>query len=134
MDRLYLGDDFDRFEKLYGWMVEEAFYDKENIYLSLSGGQKVMLEPRGQCCAYCFIQHVSGADALKNGVILEVETIDGAHEEISDYEVADSWGHRIRTDKGICSIEMRVEHNGYYGGSLNVRSVDSYKGKALDDF
>lgn len=30
------------------------------------------------------------------------------------------WGHRILTSKGICTIEMRVDHNGYYSGWLNV--------------
>lgn len=134
MTTLYIGKDFDCFEKLHGWMITEAFYDNVSIYLLLRNGTTVQLEPGGECCAHCYIQHVDGAEVLKNGVIFEVESTSSNRSVVGSGDVVDAWGHRIHTDKGICSIEMRVEHNGYYGGQLEIRTVESYAGEILEDF
>jgi len=98
------------------------------------------LTPEGDCCASCYIQHVSGAEALYDAMIFEVETIDSSPEmQAQDTDtdcVSESWGHRIRTSKGYCTIEMRLDHNGYYGGSLECTECENVPESAttLDDF
>lgn len=108
---------------------------EDDLYLETDSGS-FRLAPYGDCCAHCYIQHVSGADALAPGaVVMGVEDIAGNREEPSEYDVSDTWGHRIATTKGTCSIEMRVDHNGYYGGSLEIYSHEgALPGVALDDF
>ncbi len=120
-------------QDLVGLVVRDARYDKDNIYLNLVDGTCVALMPEGDCCANCFIEHVSIAYALTDAVIASVENIDGERKE-DDSGVDEDWGHRITTNKGVCSIEMRVTHNGYYGGCLNVGVCPSNNSPVLDDF
>ncbi len=131
---MYLGDEISEFEQLIGWIVLNAFYDGDSIYLCTYKGV-VKLSPHGDCCATCYVQHVAGADALRNSVVTRIEHI--TMPTLVDHEyndVSDLWGHVIYTDKGTCSIEMRVDHNGYYGGELRIGRCADPMGKILDDF
>lgn len=93
--------------------------------------------PYGDCCASCYVQHISGAEALAEGAeVLEVEDIELPAVE-DPVEVSDVWGHKLKTTKGYCTIEMRVDHNGYYGGSLDWSACDGgipKDAKPLEDF
>jgi len=125
-------------EALVGRRIVATTYDKTNgdLYVETDVG-KYRLTPYGDCCANCFIQHLSGSDALAPGaVVASVEDIESRSVKNEDCDVIDEWGHRVTTDKGVCSIEMRVEHNGYYGGSLDIERFagDTLPGEALDDF
>lgn len=92
-------------------------------------------EPEGECCAHCYVQHIEGTWALARGAIIaaveDIELPPVPQEEQND--VSDVWGHRIVTDKGVCTIEMRVDHNGYYGGSLNVALNKNRPGDVHED-
>jgi hypothetical protein len=121
--------------------IVDARYDDntDTIHLNLENGY-VSLTPYGDCCANCFIQHVDNADALQDAIVNNVQDLDTELLSIDDdfdYEgsCVNSWGHRILTNKGICTIEMRVIHNGYYGGSLDAKMNDgkSYH-ELLEDF
>jgi hypothetical protein len=108
------------------------------LFLSLSGGEAIKLVPYGDCCSHCYIQHVSGADALQGGTVARVEDIASDPtdaERAAASEVVDGFGHRITTNHGVCTIDMRLEHNGYYGGSLDVMMSDGTDGHPqLEDF
>jgi hypothetical protein len=115
-------------EKLVGRTILEARMDKGsgNLCLMLDGWQMVRLVPEGDCCANCFINGVSGADALQGGKVVSVENAPGiepTQAEKDAAEVLDTWGHVITTDHGVCFIDMRVSHNGYYGGSLDWKEM-----------
>jgi hypothetical protein len=112
-------------EILAGKQIIDARWDGDSIFLNCSNEEHIQLEPYGDCCANCFICNVDGAEALSGASIIEVEDLDLplTDDDVNDdYTTTDVWGHRLKTDKGICTIEMRVIHNGYYGGSLNVYS------------
>lgn len=129
----------DDFQKLVGKQVENAFYDGTNIYLQLVDNSVVELNPEGDCCSSCYVQHVSGTQALIGGTIERVDSIESepTASEKEHADVLDGWGHRFYvTGKGIFDIEMRLAHNGYYGGGMNIRVVDTvpYGAKQLEDF
>lgn len=113
---------------LVGLTITEAKYDGTYIYLICSRGRApdriVVLEPYGDCCAHTYVEHVDCAEALVNAIVTDVQDLEQSSNE-SDYEVIDTWGHRIHTDKGICTLDMRTSHNGYYGGHLNVSERDT---------
>lgn len=122
-------------QDLVGATMRYAIKQEDNLFLLTDRGV-YKAEPEGDCCANCYIQHISGTDALARGaVVRSVEDIELP--PIPDSEKQDDgddvWGHRITTTKGICSIEMRVTHNGYYGGTLNFGLVSSWPGKPHDD-
>jgi hypothetical protein len=126
---------------LAGKVVTDARYDGENIYLNLANeGGCITLIPYGDCCANCYILNVDGSEALFGATIEAVQDLEcfltpEEEENLSDYTCIDAWGHRILTNKGICTIEMRVSHNGYYGGSLTVsQGSEVSSAKLLTDF
>lgn len=127
-------------DDLVGKHIKDARHNGESIYLNLVDGSCVSLTPYGDCCANCYIQNVDGSEALVDATVKQVEDLecqlsDEEEAEQSEYTVIDAWGHRIITDKGICNIEMRVSHNGYYGGSLDSSVGDCWsEAKKLKDF
>lgn len=126
-----------KFDDLVGKTILDARYDGDHIYLNLNDGSCVSMIPYGDCCAHCYIQHVDGADALVNAVVKQVETLEchPTQVEIDNADTLDAWGHRLITDKGYFTIEMRVNHNGYYGGSLDLTLGDCHsQAKVLEDF
>jgi hypothetical protein len=127
-------------QDLVGLRIKDARFLLGDIYLNLVDDVCISLIPMGDCCAHCYIENVSDADALFDSEVLAVEDLEcnlSPAEEASqnDYNVIDCWGHRIKTTKGICNIEMRVSHNGYYGGRLEVSSSDGHSNyPMLKDF
>ena len=123
-------------DMMVGTEIVSVTYDGDSLYFETNCGT-YRATPYGDCCANCYIQHISGSEALvKGAVIASVEDIslpDVPEEDCCD--VSEVWGHKIRTDKGWCTIEMRVDHNGYYGGSLSVDLQDTCpEVPALEDF
>lgn len=105
--------------------IKAAYTDGETIYLVQSDDSTISLTPEGDCCAHCYVNDIDNSDALQGATVLEVEDLAGDRVDNSEYgDVTESWGHRIHTTKGICTIGMRVEHNGYYGGSLTIGDRD----------
>lgn len=126
-------------KQLLGTTIERVTFEKSSGILFFATDRGVFKgEPWGDCCSSCYVQHVSGTDALAVGAIVtDIQDIDDLppvpEAEVND--VTDNWGHRITTTKGVCSIEMRLDHNGYYGGSLELELFNGEpKGTALDDF
>lgn len=80
----------------------------------------------GDYCASCFLAHVSGIDNLIGARIQSVE--DSEWKDISpdaEYgDVTESMGTTIKTTKGWVTFETRLEHNGYYGGWIEVTRYD----------
>lgn len=96
--------------------------DKGNLYLSWSA----------DCCAQCYLQHVSGSEALVGHTILEAYnsewTIVSGIEEYGD-NLIESMGTSIKTTGGYVTFESRLDHNGYYSGHIKVDDespIDQY--------
>jgi hypothetical protein len=117
--------------------IIKSFFDNGMIYLQ-TDSEVYKLEPYGECCAVCFIQHIESSDILNDSIIVDVDDIElkELEQEEHDGDIVEIWGHRIITTKGICTIEMRVDHNGYYGGSLDLSITTKVPdtAKLLEDF
>lgn len=106
--------------------VLNAYGNSDGLILETNDGY-FELNPYGDCCSHCYIQHVDGSEALKDAVILEIENI-SLPDVLNPSDVSDVWGYRFHTTKGIFTIEMRLDHNGFYGGELEV---NKFKGENL---
>lgn len=115
-------------ELLVGRKVISALIndEKDLVILDTDKG-KVELTWDGDCCAVCYLANVSGVEALIGHTILEVENSewkdiskDGPYDD-----VLESMGSKVKTTGGYVTFESRVDHNGYYGGSIEVKEVDS---------
>lgn len=130
--------------ELIGKSITRAYKDEDCILLQCSDAN-YLLSPSGDCCAVCTINDVDNSQALVDATVLGVEKLeinfptprsDKSNEIEGEYmDVVDTWGHRIITTKGICIIGMRLDHNGYYGGSLDLSKLDRpISGVLLEDF
>ncbi len=125
-------------ESLVGKKVIDAVIneDKNIIVLETNSGF-LFLSWVGDCCAECYLAHINGAENLIGGLILEAnnsEWSDVSRNE--EYEVIESMGTNIKTDKGYVTFESRVSHNGYYGGRINVSDMcpaDQYSWQRVTD-
>lgn len=68
-----------------------------------------------------YINDIVNVEALLGHVVtgFRLEPGLGVPEEEQGGEVTDSEYYVLTTDAGDCKIELRVDHNGYYGGWLN---------------
>lgn len=123
-------DDNEDMERLLGeHILMAAQCNDGKIKLAVSQGvgrvsKSVLLVPYGDCCSSCFIEDVDNIDALQDAKVTGVEELEINSRRNAEFEVTDTWGYRLHTDKGICTIGMRLEHNGYYGGRLLVKGLE----------
>lgn len=137
-------------ENLVGRKVLSAKINKEkNLIVLETDKHSLYLTWEGDCCADCYLAHVSGSDALIGATIIEANNTSWrVIKEQHECEVTESMGTRIKTDKGYVTFETRLEHNGYYSGNILISDeepLDQYytprydKGtkidvKSLEDF
>lgn len=110
-------------EALVGRKVTSAAInaEKDFVVLETTTG-KLYLTWTGDCCARCFLANVAGADALVDATIKSAENAEWKtlkDDEAAD-DVVETMGTTIKTDKGTVTFESRLEHNGYYGGEIQV--------------
>lgn len=102
----------------------------------------------GDCCAHCFMAHVSGYQ--RYFTILDAQSSEwietSSESDRESCNVKAQMGLKIKTNKGYFDIDIRVEHNGYYGRKVELSTnypLDQYsvpwdfeneKFKELQDF
>lgn len=74
----------------------------------------------GDCCSVSYIEDLDNSDALFDAEVISIDEIEGEAKTVDDEEVHEWTFYKIKTNKGMCTISMRNESNGYYGGWLSV--------------
>lgn len=87
------------------------------LLIVIEGGGAHLFEAYGDCCAHAYVEAINAIAELP-------ARITGWECRSSERGVGD-WGnvmdvhfYELQTDRGVVQIELRVSHNGYYGGSL----------------
>jgi hypothetical protein len=93
--------------------------DNQAIKFVCSGGAEIFARTDGDCCSQSWIEGIDDPSVLRGTVIsaedVDMPELDYDHEE---HECLRFYGFRIRTTRGVCTIDYRNSSNGYYGGSL----------------
>lgn len=114
---------------LIGRFVKGAkIFDSDVVVLNTDLGP-MYLTWSGDCCASCYLANISGADNLMGAKILEIETAEWKRKENDDFDVVETMGTKIKTEKGYVTLETRLEHNGFYCGQIAVSDkapIDNY--------
>lgn len=117
-------------EELVGREITSVWQrnDGTELLLFFVEGQTMMLTAEGDCCANAYIESVDTPEWMI-GVVTRTEARDatdasGVSGETASGDVLDVTFYEISTKRGTCVIELRVEHNGYYGGTIDGSSVD----------
>ena len=112
--------------KLVGATIIDTAYYREILYISTDHGVFKCI-PYAGGSEECYIYHMVGSKSLEKGAVVKsVKDIKFANAAKSINEnVSKTWGYLIETCKGYCSIEIRVDHSDYYGGSLEVKVLNT---------
>lgn len=121
-------------------IVEIWLHHSKQILAIVIGGSNYLisvltLETEGDCCSESWVEHISNPDACHMARFERwVETdIQPEMESLSENERAmytngelKFYYYEIHTDKGVTTIEMRNESNGYYGGWIKYGHISPY--------
>jgi len=112
-------------EDLVGKKIIEVRMDSTNTlirFVTDHGDFSYVTE--AECCSECWINHISGLQAIIGQKILKTESIEmpylqeGEEGFSGKQEVERVYSFKMFTSQGVCELEMRNASNGYYGGTL----------------
>lgn len=115
----------------------ETNKEKDLVILNCADG-KLFLTWEGSCCAKCYLAHVGGAEDLIESEIIEAENrLWSKNLQGSEFHVVQTMGSQFKTTQGYVFFETRLEHNGYYSGSIHISDqypVDQYDEPRYKDY
>lgn len=112
-------------QKLIGKRIDALYMAGPDLVLLHDDGDFSVLTPEGDGCLRATINHISGA-YLAPCVITGIVEKEGRTEHDNNGDQVDTGFYSLATDKGFLDIELRVEHNGYYGGELRLRGSNYF--------
>ncbi|PEU16815.1 MULTISPECIES: hypothetical protein [unclassified Bacillus (in: firmicutes)] len=118
---------------LIGKTIEKIYIGNDDCSLQFVTNEGVInWETEGGYSNYVWFEHLDDLDALIGGTVIEVDGDRyGEWKDISDEdehgEVLEQAFLKIKTNKGVCTIEVRNSHNGFYGGRVNEELSEYYK-------
>ncbi len=98
--------------------------DDYSICLVDSTGEAHYFVAEGECCAHAYVEAVESPEFLL-GRVTAVSEDDAPRQSGGSDDALDVTFYRLSTAAGTCTIELRVEHNGYYGGCLERRDLST---------
>lgn len=118
--------DWRGFDSLVGKTVDFVYYsDREDmVAVCTADGVVYKFGCRGDCCARAYFADIeeAGFDQIVGQKVLTTDDNYGGEFEGSDRQ-NDVFFYVIKTAKGMANVELRVAHNGYYGGQISLESV-----------
>lgn len=111
-------------ERLIGHIIQSITLDNHDRLVIITDKSKFILTPEGDCCAYAYIHDYDqdAARAICGHMVYKAHTY-GFDSSDHDYGVIDTEFYSIQTHGGDLDIELRTEHNGYYGGWLDISEI-----------
>ena len=117
------------FTRLVGQRINGIFVNDNHTELAFrtTEGRYLGYATCGDCCNTVYINHFTGADVvgegnafdiLRGALVLAVEDKGWTENRADGYDVVQEGFWTIRTDRGYIDLEVRNEHNGYYGGHI----------------
>jgi hypothetical protein len=141
------------FKELIGKRINGIFLGNDRWTLAFrdTEGKWYRFDTSNDCCNSVFVNHINGVDCVRRGgdvfdmirgaLVLGAEDKGwGENRDGSDEggEVIQDGFWTIRTDRGYIDIEVRNDHNGYYGGDFDFAdfSIDDVENleEVTDDF
>lgn len=145
------------FRDLIGKRINAVFLARGNwtLVFRTTDGKFYRYDTSNDCCNSVWVNHISGLNILGNGDcfdLLRGVLVTGSEDkEWTDSrawtkadggeggDVIEDGFYSLHTDRGYIDIEVRNDHNGYYGGSfdytedLDLTSLEDLK-QVREDF
>lgn len=106
-------------------IVSAEINSDRDIVLLKTDTENIWLTWYGDCCAKCFIENCSGSENIIHASIESAENLEwkALKNNEDEYDVVEKMGTAIKTSKGLVRFETRLEHNGYYSGTIEVSNI-----------
>jgi len=145
------------FKNLIGKRITGIFLgnDAWTVVFRTTGGEYFRYDTENDCCNSVYINHITGVDAVGRGDsfdLLRGALVTGGEDKewTEDREWTEADGGKygdiisdgfftLHTDRGYIDIEVRNDHNGYYGGrfeeneKVNLENIEDLK-QVFEDF
>ena len=126
------------FDNLIGHRINGVFLARDNwtILFRTTEGKYFRYDTANDCCNTVWVNHINGLNILGKGDVFELmrgALVTGAEDKEwtpdrswteadgGEYgEVIQDGFYTLKTDRGYIDIEVRNDHNGYYGGSFDA--------------
>ena len=126
------------FDNLIGHRINGVFLARDNwtILFRTTEGKYFRYDTSNDCCNTVWINHINGLNILGEGDVFDLmrgALVTGAEDKEwtddrnwteadgGDYgDVIQDGFYTLKTDRGYIDIEVRNDHNGYYGGSFDA--------------
>jgi len=123
------------FSSLIGERINGVFLANNNwtILFRTIEGKYLRFDTHNDCCNDVWFTHVNGLDCIggntfdiiRGALVLGCEDKDWTDNRVWTPEDGGDYGdtiqdgfYTIKTDRGYIDLEVRNEHNGYYGGTV----------------
>lgn len=118
----------DCFVGLVGKTVDAVYYHAGNSVLAMvtADGEVHGFSAYGDCCANAYFEapEQAGFDQIIGHEVTACDERGGGTFEGDDV-ANDVTFYSIKTARGVADVELRVSHNGYYGGDVAPTKVDA---------
>ena len=114
-------------KRLEGHVIREFTLDEGGYNLVVvTDTHRFTYRAEGDCCAHAYILSPDKADveSIIGHRVIQVESSDFTSVE-DEYETVDTEFISIKTQFADLDLEMRTEHNGYYGGWVQFVSEET---------
>lgn len=111
---------------LVGKKIRKATVAKDGQTITFATDKgEVVWEVDADCCSHTWIENAD----IEKGLVTKVAEVPGVGgpQTDSDHEYIQYYGIEIVTMKGHGLIDFRNSSNGYYGGSMRVRSCPEWE-------
>ncbi|MDZ5480356.1 hypothetical protein FC683_01235 [Bacillus cereus] len=108
---------------LIGKIIEKVYIGNDDWSLRFVTNDGVIeWNTEGGCSNSVWFEHLDDLDVLIDATVIEIVGDRwGEWEDITqkdDEELVEQAFWKIKTNKGVCTIEVRNSHNGFYGGRV----------------
>lgn len=111
-----------QFSQLIGEVVDHIYVsmDKTSLYIITENGVIHNYYTDKDCCNTVWFNHINGVEFLINQRVNGVESRDWRDvlDIVGDDSEEEACSWVLRTKRGYIDIEVRNNHNGYYGGEV----------------
>lgn len=109
-------DSASAFQAAVGKTLTALEMSEDALRLTFEDGSKIRLYDDGQsCCEHRYMTTDDGLGYFVGAQLLDAEVQDGPDQD-AEYDVHEVQFLKVKTSKGVFTVETHNKHNGYYGG------------------
>ena len=107
--------------------------DDQSVLVFDTDDGAIVYETEGDCCSETWFSDILNISNIINETVIAVRKLElpDVEDDRSRQEYDRVYGFALDTKKGSCEVIFRNSSNGYYGGSIDLRTLPIPEGMGL---